>query len=189
LWRGIGGALAFIVPAFGVLYVLTVPNGPWMPVLVANAVAVAVVILYAFSVRRVAIWVGPEGIAERGLAPRIVRHAADEIASVVFVNIFHGGWVDTVPQLFVCDRSGKQIVRMRGQFWSRESMLQVASALERPLTEVDHPVSASELLALYPGLLYWFERRPALAAASFAGALVLVGVGLYLVLISVGFTR
>ena len=66
-------------------------------------------------------------------------------------------------------------------------MLRVAASIERPLTEVDHPVSATELLEMYPGLLYWFERRPVLAATCFAGVLLLAGLGLYLVLLSMGF--
>jgi hypothetical protein len=189
LWRGIGGCLAFIIPTFGVLYILTVPDGPWPALIVANVVALAVVAAYVVSLNRVAIWAGPEGIAERGILPMVRRYPTEQIDSLVFVNIFHGGWVDTVPQLFVCDRNGKQIMRMRGQFWSSESMLRVAAAIDRPLTEVDHPVSATELLAMYPGLLYWFERRPVLAAACFAGALLLAGFGLYLILLSMGFAR
>lgn len=188
LWRGVGGAFAFVVPTFGILYFLTAPNGPWVAVLVANIAALAIIALYVFAETHVAIWVSPEGLAERGVLPRVTRYSVDQIGSMVLVDIFHGGWVDTVPQLFVCDPSGKQLLRMRGQFWSRECMLRVASTIERPLIEVDHPVSASELLEMYPGLLYWFERRPVLAAATFAGALLLAGLGLYLVLLTVGFT-
>jgi hypothetical protein len=170
-----------------VLYFLTIPNGPWGVVLVAQLLFSVAFCFALFSYLRLGVWVTPTSIAEQGFFTRI-RFQKSELGAMVFVNTFHGGWVDTVPQLFVCDRVGNQLLRMRGQFWSRESMLTVASILEIPLTEIDRDVSTAELHEQYPGLLYWFERRPMLARLVFAIAL-LVGAGaLYLVLYALGAT-
>ena len=188
LRRGVATALAFFVPAFGVLYFLTVPSGPWVAVLVTQ-ILVAVALGYCvFAYARLGIWVEPTSITERGFAGLKKTLSANTIGSLVIVNTFRGGWTETVPQLFVCDPAGKQVMRMRGQFWSRDAMATVASILSVKVTELSDPVSTAELHASYPGLLYWFERRPTLAACLFAGALVVGAVLLYLILSALGET-
>ena len=51
----------------------------------------------------------------------------------------------------------------------------VSEELDIPITEFSESVTAAELLEEYPGLLYWFERRPVLAAAAFSAAVVIGG--------------
>ena len=179
--------MAFLVPATAVLYFITVPEGPWMVVLVAEVVALALLVFAIYRYRRVGVWVTATGITEQGFFARS-HHERSELGTIIFVNTFHGGWTDTVPQLFICNRDGKQLLRLRGQFWSQESMRTVATILDIPLTEIDAEVSTAELHAQYPGLLYWFERRPVLSASLFAAALVIGGVALYLVLVVLGVT-
>ena len=188
LRRGVATALAFFVPAFGVLYFLTVPDGPWVAVLVTQILVALALGLAVFSYARLGIWVEPESITERGFAGLRKTLAASTIGSLVIVNTFRGGWTETVPQLFVCDPDGRQVMRMRGQFWSREAMATVAGILKVEVTELSDPVSTAELHASYPGLLYWFERRPILAACLFAGVLVIGAALLYLILAALGET-
>jgi hypothetical protein len=188
LRRGVATALAFFVPAFGVLYFLTVPDGPWVAVLVTQILVALALGLAVFSYARLGIWVEPESITERGFAGLRKTLAASTIGSLVIVNTFRGGWTETVPQLFVCDPDGRQVMRMRGQFWSREAMATVAGILKVKVTELSDPVSTAELHASYPGLLYWFERRPILAACLFAGVLVIGAALLYLILAALGET-
>ena len=188
LRRGVGAAVAFFVPAFGVLYFLTIPEGPWPAVLVAQIIVAlgfgAAVVAYL----RLGIWVNADSIAERGFFGITRRYDVSQLGPLVLVSTYHGGWVETVPQLFVCDPDGRQLIRLRGQFWSRDSMETVASTLDIPVTEIDHPVSTAELHAMYPGLLYWFERRPVVAALIFAGVLVGGGAILYGLLVALGAT-
>lgn len=183
-------AIAFFVPAFAVLFYLTIPSGLW-PVVLVGALLVAAALVYSVvSYLRVGVWVSSEGIAERGFFGKTTRVAVGDIGSIVRADVFPTGTsADTVPQLFVCDAEGWQVIRLRGQFWTRESMSIIVLTLEAPLVEIERPISTSELYATYPGLLYWFERRPIMAALIFSGILVLGGLALYGVLASVGATN
>ncbi len=185
LRRGWGTALAFFVPASCALYFLTIPNGPWLVVVIGQLAFMGVIALAWRAFRRVAIWVGPTTITEQGFFTR-THLEKSQLSEAIYVNTFHGGWIDTVPQLFLCDHDGKQVLRMRGQFWSHESMLKVASTLELPFTEISRDVSTAELRAAYPGLLYWFERRPVLAVGIAVGAALLTALAIYLALRALG---
>ena len=185
LRRGWGSALAFFVPASIGLYFLAIPAGTWPLVAVAQVLFIGAFLLALRAFLRVGIWVDPAGVIEQGFFTR-TRLQKDELGEAIYVNTFHGGWIDTVPQLFLCDHNRKQLLRMRGQFWSKESMITVASTLEIPFTEIGRDVSTAELHEAYPGLLYWFERRPVLAGALAAGTMLGVVVGVYLVLRALG---
>jgi len=186
--RGIGAILAFFLPTFGVLYFLTIPNGPWVAVLIAQLLVIAAFIYSVISFRRLGVWVTADTIAERGFFGITQRYHREQLGPTIFVNMYHGGWVETAPQLFICDPDGQQLIRLRGQFWSHDTMQAIASTLDVPVTEIDHPVSTGELHAMHPGLLYWFERRPVIAALVFAGILIGGGGVLYLLLAVLGET-
>lgn len=187
--RGVTAILAFFVPAFGVLFFLTIPRGLWPVVLGAAVVVLGGLVYSVVSYRRLGVWVSPERITERGFFGKTSTVEVGDIGSIIRAEVFPTGTSsDTVPQLFVCDEHGWQVIRLRGQFWSRESMATVVSTLDVNVVEIDKPISTSELYATYPGLLYWFERRPIVAALIFGGVLVLGGLVLYGVLLSLGAT-
>lgn len=180
--------IVFLVPLFSLLYVFTIPNGPWLSVVIIQAVAMAVFAVVTACYFRVAIWIDERGIAERGFFGGLTVLAAADIGSIVLVHTYHAGGADTMPQLFVCDHDGNQAVRLRGQYWSLDAMRDVADTLDVPLTELSQSVTNRELLARYPGLLYWFERRPVLAAGAFSVSVVTGGMLLYLGLDGLGIT-
>ena len=181
LRRAWGATLAFFLPASTALYFLTIPRGPWLLVVTGQLLFIVIVALALRAFLRVGICVSPTSITEQGFFTR-THLQRSELGEAIYVNTFDGGGIDTLPQLFLCDHDGMQVLRMRGQFWSRESMLQVAATLEIPFTEIGRDVSTEELRAAYPGLLYWFERRPVLAATAVAGVAAVVGAVLYVVL-------
>lgn len=172
--QGLLATVAFTLPIILVLYFMTIPDGPWQAVLATQIVATIVVVLASASYFTTAIWVDETGIAERGFFGRLTEHPIESIGSIVRAETFVDG-ANPVPQLFVCDHDGRQLVRMRGQFWSQESMDTVVQALDVPMTVVDSTVTTSELRTDFPGLLYWFERHPIWAAGAFTLATVVVG--------------
>jgi len=184
--QGLVATLVFLTPIFAVLYFLTAPDGPWQVVLVTQVAASLLFGLACAGYFGVAVWVDSRGIVERGFFGGLIEMTADQIGSVVIVRTYQGGSADTVPQLFVCDHDGNQVIRLRGQFWSVDAMRQVCDDLDVPITELNESVSPRELLERYPGLLYWFERRPVLAAALFSLCVVTGGVLLYLALMGLG---
>jgi hypothetical protein len=177
-WQALAGALAFLIPISAVLYFLTIPDGPWFLVLIMQAVVIAAFLASFFSYLHVGFWVGAPGIAERGFFGLSKYVPREEIASIVLVNTFNGSATEAVPQLFICDHGDRQLLRMRGQFWSLASMELVAEKLDFPITQLGDDVSRSELLDTHPGLLYWFERHPrivgALTTTAVLGAMFLV---------------
>ncbi len=158
--QGVIATVACMLPVFLVLYFLTIPDGTWLPVLVTQVVATIVVTWASAAYFTTTIRVTDTQIIERGFFGRTTRYRLDEIVGVVRANTFGSGGFESIPQLFVCGPDGRQLVRMRGQFWSPQSMDALTSALDVPVTVVPDTVTNRELRAEHPGLLYWFERGP-----------------------------
>lgn len=173
-WQALSGTLAFLLPLSGALYFITIPDGPWPLVVLLQALVVLVFSVAYLSYINLGFWVGTSGIAERGffgLSKYLPRAA---IGSIVLVNTYRPS-ADPVPQLFICDATGAQVMRMRGQFWSRSSMEDVSEALDIPVTELTDELTRTELLEDHPGLLYWFERHPVLVGIAVVGGVVVAG--------------
>jgi hypothetical protein len=177
--QGIIAVVAFMTPVFVVLYFMTIPSGPWRAVLVTQIIATVVVVGASASYFRLAIWVDRGSVTEIGFFGRTVRVESGDIGSVFVADVFEASGTKTLPQLFVRDRSGRTVIRMRGQFWSRESMDRVVATLEAPKVARDASVSTRELRDEYPGLLYWFEARPVIAALAFTLGTACVGAVVY----------
>ena len=177
-----------MTPVFVVLYVMTVPDGPWEAVLVTQILATVAVAGASVAYFRVAIWVDRTSITEVGFFGMTKRVHVDEIGGIFIADVFEASGTRTLPQLFVCDGDGKQLLRMRGQFWSRESMDRVLAVLEVPKLARDDSVSTRELRDEYPGLLYWFERRPVIAALAFTAGTAVVGALVYALFVVSGWT-
>ena len=151
--------LAFFAPVFAVLYWLTIPLGEWAPVAIAQALVMIGAGIGIAGYMRTCIWVDETGITERGFFGRTTNFNRDQVASVVVLELYQSGAIDTHPQLFVTGIEGQLLVRMRGQFYSRGAMETVADELGAPVVRVPDPMTLTELNRLRPELLYWFERR------------------------------
>lgn len=151
--------VAFFAPVFAVLYWLTIPSGTWLPVLWGQLVVVLLVSIGFVGYFRTRIWVDETGISERGFLGRLNNFPVDQVESIVVLELYQTGALDTQPQLFVTGADGRLLVRMRGQFYSRGAMDTVMDELAVPIVHVPDPMTLAELNRLRPGLLYWFERR------------------------------
>jgi len=176
---------AFLAPVLIVLYVYTIPDGAWPLVLAMQIVASLLFTLASAAFFLTAVWVSEAGLAERGFFGRLTFYSRNEIARIRLAPTFHGDGTDTLPQLFICDANDNQLVRLRGQFWTMESMQTVADVLDIPIAQL--PTSdLRDIHAEYPGLLYWFERRPVVAAFAFSASMVALGGVVYGALALVG---
>ncbi len=183
--QGLLGSIVFITIVFVVLYFLTVPNGPWTLVLSLQVVAMVVVGLAAWGYFSATIWVSPTEVSERGFFGTRRRFPVAEIDSILLATTAGSGG-ELQRQVFIRDAAGRLLVRMRGQFWSPESMDAVVTTLPVPVVKIDEVTTIKELRQQYPQLLFWFERRPVLALAVTAGVSLLIGVVLFVFLRGIG---
>lgn len=130
-----------------------------LAVLIAGAVALAFL-----QYRRTRASVSAAGIVERGFFGGTKTIAARDISGVLRVQLYRGASSETSSQLFVVDRRGHSVFRMRGGFWDEETMNLVAPVLGVDEVVREEPVTMAELRRSDPRLLYWFERRPKLRA-------------------------
>ncbi|WP_350347476.1 hypothetical protein ABIQ69_12655 [Agromyces sp. G08B096] len=134
-------------------------NPGFRSAIVWSVLIVAVAVLYAvFRYRLTSMSVSRYGIVERGFFGGITSVPARDAAAVIRLELYRGASDETSPQLFVVDRDGRCLIRMRGAFWDTEDMDVVASALEVGEFIRPTPVTLGELRASDPKLLYWFER-------------------------------
>jgi len=151
--------MAFFAPVFAVLYWLTIPIGEWIAVLIVMLLVMLAATVGIVGFLRTCVWVDETGISERGFFGQVTSFPAAQVASVVVLELYQSGAIDTHPQLFVTGADGQLLVRMRGQFYSRGAMETVADELGAPVVRVPDPMTLTELNRLRPELLYWFERR------------------------------
>lgn len=160
VYRNIGlGVLALFAPIFAVLYWLMIPAGTWLWVASAQLVTTLVCLAALLGAYRAYVRVDASGLSERGILGHVRGVSVSEVASVILVDLYGSDALDTQPQLFVVGHEGELLMRMRGQFWTREAMDTVADELGAPVVRVPEPLTLLDLNRWKPGLLYWFERR------------------------------
>lgn len=151
---------ALTTPVFAVIYWLTIPSGAWPIVVVLHLIALVASILAVSAYFNTAVTVGPQEITVRDCLARTRTRTvtAEDVGSIVLLDLYEMNTLDTAPQLFVCDHAGRPLLRMRGQFWAQSSMQQVIEAFDCPVTAPPESVSLSDLRRTSPELLHWFER-------------------------------
>jgi hypothetical protein len=158
--QGIIAVLALTTPVFAVLYWLTIPGGVWPLVLAIHVVVVVATLLAVFAYFGTTIEILPDDVRERGFFGRVTHIRPGMVGSVLLLDLYEGSTLDTLPQLFITDAHGRLLLRLRGQFWSRDDMERVAEELDVPLTVRSESMTLTELRRKSPELLYWFERFP-----------------------------
>jgi hypothetical protein len=158
--RGIIAVLALTTPVFAVLYWLTIPDGDWPIVLATHLVVVLLTVMAVLAFFGTTIQLLPDSVRERGFFGRVTDIRPGMVGSVVILDLYEGSTLDTLPQLFVTDTAGRLLLRLRGQFWSREDMERVTEELDVPVTTRAESITLTELRRESPELLYWFERFP-----------------------------
>ncbi|GHD41541.1 hypothetical protein D9V29_01975 [Mycetocola manganoxydans] len=161
LAQGIAAVLALSVPVLLALYWLTIPSGSWVWVAVAHAFVIAFLVYSIIRYLRVRVTVTPTHLVEHRFFWGTTRVPFEDIDRVVMLEMHRTMASQSRLQMFVLDASGQPLVRMRGEYWSRNGINRIASHLTMaPIEHIDHPVTLDELQATRPEMLYWFERRP-----------------------------
>lgn len=139
---------------------LTLPSGRWVDVL-AVALGVVVIGLAMYWRYRVSFAaVTATEFVKRGWLPGFVRLRRDSIETLVLVSTYRDHSTETYPQLLALDASGRRLFRMRGTYWSEESVATVVEALGTPTVTLPRPLTRREFFAAYPDSPYWYESRP-----------------------------
>lgn len=162
----IGLPLATLVlPLLGVMLWLLYRPGSTTPFVLVGVLALLMLAAVAaafLQYRRTQASISAAGIVERGFFGGTKTIAARDISGVLRVQLYRGASSETSSQLFVVDRRGHSVFRMRGGFWDEATMDLVAPVLGVDEVVRHEPVTMAELHASDPELLYWFERRPRL---------------------------
>ncbi|WP_052521487.1 hypothetical protein [Agreia bicolorata] len=172
---------ALLIPVFAAVFWFSIPRGTWPRVFVALLVVSAVYAAASFLLSRVSIRLAHDCVSERGFFTSN-RVASKRIESVLIITAYRGQSLETVPQLFLLDTNGDALLRMRGQFWSTDSIEAMAAAFDVPVKRIEEPLTRAELRRDYSPILYWFERWPWLGVAVSAGTIAALSLLLILLM-------
>lgn len=154
------------------LLLFAVPNGNLSVVLIAVGVVVVLCIVGVLDFARAAITIGGGELVKRAFLTPPFRVPLDRIDTVHVVEVYPSGTTRAVPQLLALSANGERLFRMRGQFWTRIAIEQVADASTAVVIRSDEPLTTAEFHERWPQAAYWYENRPLLAAVGFTGVLV-----------------
>lgn len=156
--RGVLAVLLLTTPVFAVVYWLTASTRGWTIVLIVHLAVVALAVWAVQQYFRTFIRLTPGGVTEQGFLGPAHHVASAHVASALLLEVYEGSSLETVPQLFVLDRSDRCVLRMRGRFWSPADMDRAVEHLGVPVERRPEPVTMAQLRSTSPRLLYWFER-------------------------------
>ncbi len=176
-----GLLVLFIVPLpiFGTLIALGVQNGLWPLAAVGVMFSILLCVQGYLSFRSTFVAVTATSIVERGFFGRTTSVPRSKVDTMVLAFTYSGSSSETLPQLLVRDNDGVRLLRLRGVFWTEESMRQVATAIGGALELPPEPMTSEQFFGRFTGGAYWFENRPALVVGAI-GILLVVSVGLVL---------
>jgi len=171
----LSGILVFFVvplPIDATLLILGVTGGTWQTPVIGAAVVVAIFLVALYLLQTCYVAISPTEIIEREYFTRPVTTPLSRVRTVVIAHTFSSSSSETFPQLLVRDAQGKRILRMRGVFWTEESIRAAAAAIGSPVHELPEPVTSKQFFEQYSASAYWFEGRRGLGI----GVVVVVGV-------------
>ena len=184
LWSAILVLVVVPIPIVATLVALGLPTGSWGISVVAEAVVLLLFFVGLFLFQTTYVVISATHFTERGFFSRTVTTPISEVSSIVIAQVFSTSSSETLPQLIVRDSGGRRLLRMRGIFWSEETIREAATAIGARVEEPTEPLTSKQFFEQYSGSAYWFENRRGLGIAI----VVLVGlicVGIVLALMGV----
>jgi hypothetical protein len=154
------------------LVTLGLPSGSWPITVVAEGITLVLLGFGYYLFQTTYPVVSATHFTERGFFGRPVITPISEVRSTVIAHTTSTSPSETLPQLIVRNAHGQRILRMRGVFWTEESIRAAAAALGTPLDEPVDPVTSKQFFELYAGSAYWFENRRGVAIGIIVLAVV-----------------
>ncbi|MFM9920554.1 hypothetical protein [Lacisediminihabitans sp. H27-G8] len=171
LWSGILILIIVPIPIVAMLVTLGLPSGSWRVSAITEALVIVLFFVGLYLLRTTYVVISADHFTERGFFRPAVVTPISEVRSMVLAQTFSSSSSETLPQLILRNARGERILRMRGVFWTEESMRQAATAIGTPLEEPAEPLTSKQFFELYAGTAYWFENRRSLTI----GVIVLIG--------------
>lgn len=174
-------------PIFLLIFVgfMVLRNGVWGLALavVAGGLAIGAVFLY---IRRAHIVVTPNEIVHVGMIRRR-SWARSEIATVVGAPLPASAMDARVfLNLFLLDRAGKKILRLKNTHWADADLTQLTDVLGLPVDNPGEVVTPKQFDARYPGVLPAIERRPWAFSFLIAGVLIVLVIVIAVAVVAAG---
>jgi len=161
LWQGVLIACALAIPMLATLYWLAIPAGRGWWVFGVMVAAVLAIVVVALRYTAMSVKVTDADLVVEPFLPGTRSIPLREVARAIVLRLRRNGATEPVTQMFVLDRDGSLLLRMRGEHWSDEAINNVASRLvTAPIEHLQSTVSLDELQRSNPDMLDWFERRP-----------------------------
>lgn len=171
LWSGILVLVIVPLPIVATVLTLGSSSGSWRISVITECVVLVLFLIGFFLLQNTYVMISATHLTERGFFARAITTPISEVQSMVIAHTFRTSSSETLPQLIVRNGRGERILRMRGVFWTEESMRTVATAIGAPLEEPMKPLTSHQFFKQYPGTAYWFEDR----RGPTTGLFVLVG--------------
>jgi hypothetical protein len=173
--------MAFSIPVFASLYLLTVPQNRWLPFLAAHVVLMAAFAAVAGRLHKAGVLLAEDGIREREyLGPLVFTPAAD-VASVIVVKLRDPYSDRFSRQYFVVDHQGRTVLRLRGQLWHPADLAQIVEFFGVPVRYLENELSWKQLRQKYGRNLDRWERHPVLTTLFCVVVFLVIAVPVLLV--------
>ncbi|TFD66449.1 hypothetical protein [Cryobacterium ruanii] len=157
--RTVIATLALLVPLSLVMYWLTIPSDTWIFVTVVQFGLVILGAAGVFGARTMCVTVTTERVESRNLLGRVTTLATADITSVVLVNLYQSGTLDTLPHLYLLDSAGEVLLRLRGQVWPRSGLEEMVDTLGVAVVRPPDPLTEADLGRLQPQLVHRCARH------------------------------
>ena len=159
LWSGVLVLIIVPLPIVATLITLGMPNGSWPIAVIGGVISIVVFSTGLYLFHTTEIVISSTQITERGFFSRSVSTPISAVNSLVLAHTFSISSSETLPQLIVRNDRNDRILRMRGVFWTEQTMREAAAAIGSPLEEPVDAVTSRQFLEQYSGSAYWFENR------------------------------
>lgn len=158
LGNAFGGVILGTAPVFAVAYWFTSSRNGIEVVAIANALVVVFALALVWRQLTVFCATTTTELIGNGIFTPLVRVPYTEIRQVQLIPTYIGAAPEPVLQLLVTGEHNQRLFRTRGNYWSEEDILALASALPVRTERVAEPLSMRDFFRTYPGSAYWFEH-------------------------------